>query len=594
MGLFKTKIAPNGTVLYDGTEPNTITINNGGTGYTVNDLISINGFALGGEICICRVSTISGSAVTAVVILNTGYGYTVANGYTTTKITGNGSGLILNITVLKTRNVNFAHAKYGLDTNAGTRISPFKTASKTITNIYLNSVFSGKSTENLGIAGLNGSQLIFENESYITGDSAGASGYSQTRYNQKCLNATSYFGRMLIDSVILGVINSPTFNNSSNVFINEFRQTTAVNSVSLYNHTILIFKNYASIYVANCINFIVVNEFDLSRFGNQTVGYYKFSYSLFRKSLIWKWNGSVISITYGIASTFLEDVWNGLNNYCINTLTSTNQTYMRLMIGNSFGECLLFNSTCKIIDDSIYPIFNRYDGANIIDYTLNTKSDNEALFMGDVTHTNYVGCYRPNIAGQATLIPMEWGDIINVNADNTDDIVAGDMLSINANNVIFLNEESEQLRNRVRTNIIKYPRNAASFGAQSLTDISIDGNYIFGKYRPLDIYNQPQHTLEVIPYDNLTTPSATMGKFSVSLNGETRLYYSLETGKYITFNDLADYGIATDVNLTYFGDYIVTTADNESSMLSFLTTIISTLPILSNYVKLELNINYIE
>lgn len=71
-----------------------VTVNAGGSGYAVNDILLV---AQGSQDGTLRVTTVSSGAVTGVAIEEPGTSYTVANGVTTTNVVGTGSGCKINI-----------------------------------------------------------------------------------------------------------------------------------------------------------------------------------------------------------------------------------------------------------------------------------------------------------------------------------------------------------------------------------------------------------------------------------------------------------------------------------------------------------------
>jgi hypothetical protein len=78
----------------------TSTLNNGGSGYAINDTFTVDG-GTAGLLATGKVLTVSGGVVLTYSILTFGSGYSVANGITTTATLGGGTGLIINITALQ-------------------------------------------------------------------------------------------------------------------------------------------------------------------------------------------------------------------------------------------------------------------------------------------------------------------------------------------------------------------------------------------------------------------------------------------------------------------------------------------------------------
>lgn len=74
-----------------------VTVNAGGTGYNVNDILTI---AVGNKSCQVIVTGVTNGVVNAVTILEAGYNQTVANGLATTVVPTGGTGCTLNITTV--------------------------------------------------------------------------------------------------------------------------------------------------------------------------------------------------------------------------------------------------------------------------------------------------------------------------------------------------------------------------------------------------------------------------------------------------------------------------------------------------------------
>ena len=83
-------------MMINATPGTTFTINAAGSGYAVGDYLVVNQASAGG--CVLKVVTLSGSGVATVLLISGGYNYSVANGLTTTALTGGGSGCKINIT----------------------------------------------------------------------------------------------------------------------------------------------------------------------------------------------------------------------------------------------------------------------------------------------------------------------------------------------------------------------------------------------------------------------------------------------------------------------------------------------------------------
>lgn len=602
MGIFKTQISSfdNTTLLYDGTEVKTATLNSGGTGFAVGDMFVVDGVATGGEKAIGKVLTINAGVVLTFAIIYGGYGYTISNGLTCTKLIGNGTGLIINITVLQTRNCYYGHSLVGNDNNAGTKINPFQTVTK-IGSFNSLCVYGGITTENPNRATSN--RTIFENESYINGSAN--LGNSSSSYGLKCKSATALGSNLtnLETKTLLGSTNAVGLLNYS--FIGDYKAIDYQNAGGKnYNNTILRFYNFGASLFQNSIICISV---DLYKYSTQTTTYPVFKYCLFRKCTLWQWNGVTVPITYTTEANYVQDVYNSLLAYANSMTDGAYKTYFLLMLGSSYATCPIFytdnitGQTNKVVDDTVYPIFNRYNGSTVLDYSLSANSENRALTMGDPTlDFQFVGKYRPNVGGQFAASPMIFGNPINVNADGSDDLVTpADILIKDSDNNFMANQDSVQLRNRVYANVLEFTRGKVPFGAGSQLQSALNSRFAFGKYRPMTQYSIPQETIEVIPYDTPTVPSATLPNFSMAFNGECRLWYWLagaaKAGLPVLFSDLAVLGITTDINLTEYGNYAVSNADQESLTLSSLSTIsalVALRQVSAKYFQPVLNIGY--
>lgn len=82
----------------DSTAINTYTQGSGGTGYAVGDIVGVNHAGASGAQL--TVTGVTAGVVTSTMLTSQGTGYAVSSSNTTTAITGGGSGLIINITVI--------------------------------------------------------------------------------------------------------------------------------------------------------------------------------------------------------------------------------------------------------------------------------------------------------------------------------------------------------------------------------------------------------------------------------------------------------------------------------------------------------------
>jgi hypothetical protein len=602
MGLFKTRINPiDGiTPFYDGTEIKTTTLGVGGSGYAINDLFSITG---GVENAVGKVLTVSSGAVLTFSILRTGTGYAPANALATTPVTGTGVGLTVNVTTLQTANTIFVCPIVGNDNNVGTRNEPFATMTKGNTIATLPyCVYRGMMIENPPLIGTR--THIFEGEDAVLNGNISTDDGAPVFYNLKCNSLTSSYPPSLYSSNVTNLTTFEGLYTLRDSFITNLNSQIG-GSTYQGNNTILNFNNYYSsnnsLY-CNITSSIFVNSVDLYPYkGLANTIYPIFRYCLFRKATLWQWNGVTIPITYVSGpNNYLTDVINGLTAYAA-TLTGTAQTYLNLIIANSFYTDPILGQSNYVMDDTVLPLFNRYNtDGSILDYTLSSNSNNRALTMGDPSlQYQYVGCYKPNIGGVADSIPMTWGTILHVNTDGSDDdVTPPDILEFDSLGRLSANQASTQFRNRVRTNVLAFVRGKSLFGVQSSLASGIGSGFFFGKMQSYSATQLPQESVEVIPYDTLTTPSVSLPRFSVALNGQAQMWYWLpgttKAGLPVLFNDLASLGI-TNLNksLTEYGTWAVTNVDYESLALSQLTTYVTLEQINIIYLQAEININYV-
>lgn len=329
-----------------------------------------------------------------------------------------------------------------------------------------------------------------------------------------------------------------------------------------------------------------------------------FQYCLFRKVTVWKWNGAVIPINYGTygnaVSDYLADVISGLYAYANAMPAGTDKNYFLAMIPSSNSSNIFYvdlnGQTCKVVEDrpsinGSKKIFNRYVNDAPVDYSLFLDKDNVALTMSD--QQSYVGCYKANDD------VLSFGAVVNANTDGTDDLgTTPDMLMADGNGKFHVSSaDSVQTRNRVRSNVFTFKRGFSLVGFQSQMKSGLGSRFSIGKFQPYNITNAPtlpQESIEVIPYDNATTPSA-FPRFSAMFNDVCQMWYhttGAKVGQPVLFNDLLSFfAITTDKNLTEYGTWAVTNADYETYLLSEKTGVtLKNVPV--NFAKVEINLNY--
>src|ERR1035437_434474 len=283
----------------------------------------------------------------------------------------------------------------GNNNNPGTRESPVATIGKAITLGKPNVLFLGNTIENIYFGGLT--NLIFEGESIVNGNISGST-YPAISYSYvNCLdlspdnnNYTSYAAYINVNSV-----GGCGFNHISNSKVNTFILSGLASNITIIDA--INNCHFSSNILTNCL---VINSIDLYPYSGQLNIFPILKNTLFRKIVSWKWNGTVIPITWGNnPDNYFADVISSLTTYANSLLAGSYKTYLQTLILTSFYSDPVTGQTNKVIDDNIHPIFNKYNGTAIVDYTLLLDSNNQALFMGNATISQYVGCYEPNIGG---------------------------------------------------------------------------------------------------------------------------------------------------------------------------------------------------
>jgi len=378
---------------------------------------------------------------------------------------------------------------------------------------------------------------------------------------------------------------------------------------------------------------------------NYTTAYpFSGKYIVFPSSYIFKYNNVAI----------VQPIWTNDSKANIqllrNAYLAAGMTQIKvdsLFLKDSFG-----NETCRIVKESrnggiSANIFNRYDGTgNVLDYSLNPDSNNEALYASDLG--GYVGCFGP----ASKVISTDLDTPINVNVDGTDDVTAGTLTRVNVDQTIDFNTASSQIWNRIKNHTTIVIPNGIKFkGGDLMSDDGSAFGYYFGKHQNLmdtialtpadaleqntiykvcnvsrDIYSAiifngtqylpdyffktgtvvlnytllnvgsgtivrkvlatPMESIEVIPYDDDVTPSITFPKFSCPMFGNVQMLFhkiGVNIDKPVLFSEVANDKIA------YYDDWAVTNADQEFVTLANDTVnYYYKIPVLK-YLRTELN-----
>ena len=510
----------------------------------------------------------------------------------------------------------------GSDSNSGSILNPIATLTKLSSmGPSLSALINGKVSENATL--VYGTILIGDSESselsgsinFGTNGSVPCVAFGLKFNVVNCLSVTLYKCTIKLLTGNGFYTDNMSF-GARYCFIENYKANAyGKNSNTWSNNTILNLYNIQNNTLWNKIyNSIIINSIDLYNFSSlNTTMYPIFQYCLFRKLTVWKWNGATIAINWtnnpvGNAAytieTLLERVYNSLLYYANTIVIVQDKTYAQAILATI--TTMFFadtnGQTNKVVDDVAFPIFNMYNGTAPIDYSLKLDPNNVALTMSDTG--SYVGAYKANLGGYS------FGSILNVNTDGTDDAVTTPTLLVSGGlNQFSANDTSLQLRNRIRTTVVQFPRGKQLSGAGSQLTSGLPSRLYFGKRRPMITsgggLTVPVESFEVIPYDSIPIDNSVgavnnisgksiFPRFSVSFNGATQMWYKAN-GQPLLFNDLANYSITTDVSLTEYGTWAVTSADAEDYNLSLIATANSltkkNIPV--NFCKQELNLNFI-
>jgi len=493
--------------------------------------------------------------------------------------------------ILTNSNTIFVSSLVGSDNNIGTREYPVATILKgctllgTKTYILATGVFN----ENNPLVGYSGKQLLMEDGSRFSQNSLSVTSFGQNYYNIVGIRYTGGYGNAQIyKSQLIELSPNTNYSNIGTVGISYIHTYNVYGQIYVNQCTIIDVINRCNSVYGVVTNSIIINSIDLYNYTSRTntALYPVFRYCLFRKLTQWKWNGATITInwtTNPLNSTaytdepLLDRVYNSLLFYANAMTAGTDKTYFQAILATK--ETMFYadanGQTNKVVDDVLYPIFNKYNGTTPIDYSLKLAANNVALTMSDIG--GYVGAYKAN------LNHVQFGTILHVNADGSDDTVTTpDLLISEGLNQFSASDTSLQLRNRIRTTVLEFPRGKAFDGAQSMLTSGIASRLYFGKYQPMVTTGAnptiPVETIEVIPYDaipadnsvaqanNLSGKSA-FPRFSIMFNGKAEMWYknnspllfsqlgSLYTGNG-TISNTAGSDTVTGVN-TLFTTYLV-------------------------------------
>lgn len=485
-------------------------------------------------------------------------------------------------------NCAFVHSLFGVDTNTGARDNPVKTITKGLSlKSYVCCI--GVFTENIAVA--SGKYLFSDSDVRIllNGNIINASMLNGLISDFICnsLSTNNQSIPNLIVNSLIGTITSGSMGNPMYKFqFNTINSLTVAGSgTSTQNiggrQTIINVSFNPTMGTPVYTNHIFINEVNLQ----SIVVNYRFSYCLFRKSTIFKFKGTIIPITYnGDSTSYMDDLRNSINAYANTLADGTDKTWLLNFAINGFVKTESGLDTCVIHDDILgVKIFNRYSNNIPVDYTLNVHPDNPALTMGsDGLH---VGAYKPTISA------FTYESIQDIDSNGSPTANTANMLVVSGKVITVDNTYDTQFWNRATSGIVTLSRGLSFDGLLSDYRSGITKGFYFGKKQVLSITNSPRETVEIIPYNDATTPS-TFPNFSASLNGTTKIFHLASDNSPLLYNQLSTYGYTSDVDLAIYGNYAVTDADsiiyqNIEADLRFVKRDINV-----RYCKIELNLHY--
>jgi len=454
--------------------------------------------------------------------------------------------------VLTDINCCFVISINGSDSNTGGRLSPYATITKALTSgkTYIFPV--GVFNENITFSATAALPAIIGDNYRVTGTftmSSGGDGgiFSVNGGIFNTLNIISGI-RQFAGSVmncVTNILRFGTFTSSAtlqNTLItgSYYAYSNTSTSGTIKNITVADYLNCKSA-VDNSYDGIIYNSIDLYNYSSLTVGIYPILNNfVLRKALLWKWNGVIIPVTYtaatGVLSTdsaqWKTDLFNSITTYYNTLSTSTSKTYLASILSN---WSIIFPSTTMVVDDiNCCPVFNLYSSGSPIDFSLKISNINPALTMSSVS--SYVGAYKASITPTYDTSTLKELDTNGNETSNTADI-----LVLGSNGSLYPSPSAVQYRNRIKTNLIIYPRGYSFDGLQSLFTSGLTARYGLGKYQSYTTLYTPQESIEIEP-KNSDGSDSTFPKFSSKLNGQTQMWYhqygagtvSITTGGVIT------------------------------------------------------------
>ena len=433
-------------------------------------------------------------------------------------------------TLLTTSNCAYCCSFIGSDANAGTKELPYGTLTKSVASgkqyIYpVGTFIENVTTFNNSVFSTYLGSCYFSGSVTISGNTASRR-IDNIIFNS-CSNTVGSSMYNCQFTFLSGLYqDASSISGSSNLHAKTYNAIGMGNDIRVFsNLTAGVFKNYLSSSSYNTLyNGLIYEVMDLYNYTALTVSVYPiFTNSLLRKSLVWKWNGVIVPITYTAATGNLAtdsaqwktDIFNSLTTYYNTLSTSTSKTYLASILSNWSA---IFPSTTMVVDDiNCCPIFNLYSSGAPVDYSLKISTTNPALTMSSVN--SYVGAYKASITPTYDLTTLKELDSNGNETSNTPDI-----LVLGTNGSLYPSPSATQFRNRVKTNLVVYPRGYSFDGVQSLLTSGLAARYGYGKYQSYTTSYTPQESVEIEP-KNADGSDSTFPKFSAKLNGVTQMWY---------------------------------------------------------------------
>jgi len=548
-------------------------------------------------------------------------------------------------TVIDNSNTAFVHTYVGDDfTGDGTRECPYKSAFKAnqksgISNIIFRGVINEAFSTTKPIIGDDQNQSLIILNSFVS--------------SKSLLNLTidgldlAPMGGACIGNIIIKSHFTGTDNYSNSGFFLCMGLLACTDMGIWRNITVSNYKSTQYGYGSGTVmNYIIIDEFNVIR--NNGTAIHK--YCLILSSAVFKFNDIVINPVFTNDSKANIQI---LRDAFITAGMSQEQCdgiLFKDSFGNETNRIVLEERNGGTSGN----VFNKYDDndGKVLDYSLNPASNNEALYASDLG--GYVGCFKPasRIDNADLSEPVNVNES-GVDSGEQGTLLTFKQVN-GVQSIEFTTGTGQKWNRARTTNTISIPNGVKFPGVNCLSDDGSAFGYYFGKHQNLmgtvaypadilepntiykvcnlnrDIYSAaiyngtqylpdyffktgtevlnfsllnegsgtfvrkvlatPLESIEVIPYDDMNTPSA-FPKFSCPLFGDVQMLF-WKTGERINtpilFSDIAG---LTD-KIPYYNDWAITNADQEFVLVSSDTeNNYYKTPVLK-FLRLELNAHF--